>query len=194
MLNFSYRAICMACGAYMAMLVFVPTVYSQEPAAPQPKPKAEAPAAAASPSDVQPPAAKVEPKQPAEPQATAEPKPVAAPAQGAPAAAAPTPLPLFDYTRLAHPSVADQLELSDEQRSAVAQLVNQRANELASAPPQQRQQILAASDQKLAALLNDSQRAKLTTLASEQKLRFNFRFQKWADVLDWFAHRPVWRW
>ena len=26
-------------------------------------------------------------------------------------------------------------------------------------------------------------------MAETQKLRFNFRFQKWADVLDWFARQ-----
>ena len=38
-------------------------------------------------------------------------------------------------------------------------------------------------------MLNETQRAKLATLAVEQKLRFNFRDQKWADVLDWFARQ-----
>ena len=99
-------------------------------------------------------------------------------------------LPPFDFSRLAHPSVADQLELTDEQRAAVVQLINERAQALARAAPEKRAEILAGADQKLlAAPLNEGQRAKLIALAETLKLRFNFRFQKWADVLDWFARQ-----
>ena len=60
---------------------------------------------------------------------------------------------------------------------------------MAAATPDKRAEILASTDQKLAALLNEGQRAKLAALAETQKLRFNFRFQKWDDVLDWFARQ-----
>ena len=97
--------------------------------------------------------------------------------------------PVFDFARLAHPAVADQLELTSEQRAAVARLINERAEALAAAAADKRAEVLAAADEKLAALLNEGQRAKLATLATTQKLRFNFRGQKWDNVLDWFARQ-----
>ena len=93
----------------------------------------------------------------------------------------------FDYSRLAHPEIADQLELSDEQRASVARLLNERAEAIVGAADDQRAGVIKASDAQIAALLNDDQRAQLVTLTTTQKLRFNFRDQKWVDVLDWFA-------
>ena len=137
------------------------------------------------------PAAKPEPSSPADAAAKTEPAAPATPPAEQPKvpAAPPVVLPPFDYSRLAHPAVADQLELTTEQRAAAAQLINERAVALAAAPADKRAEVLAAADQKLAALLNEGQRAKLATMAETQKLRFNFRFQKWDDVLDWFARQ-----
>ena len=95
----------------------------------------------------------------------------------------------FNYARLRTPDVAGALELTDQQCAAVAELINGQAGELAKSPPDQREAVIAATDKKLAAVLNDQQRAKLSELAAVQKLRFNFRYQKWEDVLDWFARQ-----
>lgn len=112
-----------------------------------------------------------------------------APPAEQPKPAAPVVLPPFDFSRLAHPSVADQLELTDEQRASVVQLINARAQALVGATPEKRVEVLGQYDEQLIALLNEGQRAKLLTMATTQKLRFNFRSQKWADVLDWFARQ-----
>ncbi len=146
------------------MLATVQTVWAQEPADEQAPPTTEAAAAEG-----------------------AERQPAAEPATEMPAAEPPAVAAEFDYTRLAHPDVADQLQLSDEQRASLARLLNERAEAVAEAADDQREQIAKASDAQLAALLTVSQRAKLAELATTQKLRFNFRDQKWVDVLDWFA-------
>ncbi len=85
--------------------------------------------------------------------------------------------------------MADQLELSEEQRASTARLLNERAQAISEAAVDQRAAIEKASDDQIAALLNDVQRARLATLTAPQELRFNFRFQKWVDVLDWFAQQ-----
>ncbi len=197
MLSSSLRTVCLACGAYLIVLTSVPAIWGQDATPPVPEAKPEAAQTEPSPSDAKPEAAKVveEPKAAPEPQPAPAPEPAAPPPQAppvpaaAPVPAAPPELLPFDYTQLAHPNVGDQLELTDEQRAAAALLVNERATQLAGATPEQRKSVLDASDQKLAALLNEVQRAKLVTLAAEQKLRFSFRFQKWDDVLDWFARQ-----
>ncbi|MFO7901534.1 MAG: secretin N-terminal domain-containing protein, partial [Pirellulaceae bacterium] len=138
-----------------------------EDAQPEDAEDAEAePKAESSPSDAQP-----KPKPPAE-KKEAEPD-----------------LPDFNYASLAHPSIADQLELTDEQRAAVAKVVNQRATKLASAAPEERQEVLETADRQLAAILTPEQLEQLSALTVEHKLRFNFREQEWADVLDWFARQ-----
>jgi hypothetical protein len=45
------------------------------------------------------------------------------------------------------------------------------------------------SNRKLRAVLSEAQRAELAQLRIEPKLRFQFRFQRWADVLEWFAEQ-----
>ena len=53
--------------------------------------------------------------------------------------------------------------------------------------PADRPQVIAQSDKDLSAVLNDEQRVLFAKETAEPRLRFNFRFQRWADVLDWFA-------
>ncbi len=93
--------------------------------------------------------------------------------------------------RLTEPAVADKLKLSDEQRLQVADLDAQRAEALAKAPPEERAAVAGQFQEKLLGVLNDEQRQALDALATadvpEPKLRFNFRFQRWSDVLEWFA-------
>ena len=153
---------------------------AQDPASPSTPPPAEAAPATEAPPE---PAGQPPAETPvAAPQAVVE--PVAAPADEPP-----PPRLDVDYARLAHPDVADQLELSEEQRTSLARMLNERAHAVSVAESDQRTAVAKAIDEQIAALLNDAQRAKLATLTAPQELRFNFRFQKWADVLDWFAQQ-----
>ena len=95
----------------------------------------------------------------------------------------------FDFTRLGHPSVAEQLELSDPQRADVARLLTARATALATARDDQRQEVVANINRELAALLSDEQRQKLQQLSELVDLQFNFDGQKWSDVLQWVAEQ-----
>ena len=60
-----------------------------------------------------------------------------------------------DYTALAEPAFANRLALTDEQRAAVAQILDERVQKLVTAKPDERRQILSASNQKLKQLLTD---------------------------------------
>jgi type II secretory pathway component GspD/PulD (secretin) len=95
-----------------------------------------------------------------------------------------------NFSRLVDPALAEKLKLSDEQRIKIANLQTERTEALAKAAPDQRATVLADFEQKLLALLNDDQRAELSKPdAAEPKLRFSFRFQRWSDVLEWFAEQ-----
>ncbi len=121
-----------------------------------------------------------------------DPAPKAAPPKAAaPAKAAPkvTALKNVDYTVLAEPAIANRLALTDEQRAAVAANLDERLRKLVAAPAAERRQILADSNKKLDALLTNEQKATLAGVLTGGKLRFNFRQQKWPDVLDWFARQ-----
>ncbi|MEE2639101.1 MAG: secretin N-terminal domain-containing protein [Planctomycetota bacterium] len=93
----------------------------------------------------------------------------------------------LDYTRISQPTVASQLELSDEQRARVAGLLTERIEKLAAAPAAERGEIRQANNAALKALLSPSQLTRYQTILAGGKLRFNFRGEKWPDVLSWFA-------
>jgi type II secretory pathway component GspD/PulD (secretin) len=96
------------------------------------------------------------------------------------------------FARIVDPALAEKLKLSDEQRIQIANLQTERTEALAKAAPDQRATVLADFEQKLGALLNDDQKAELAKpgeAATEPKLRFSFRFQRWSDVLEWFAEQ-----
>jgi type II secretory pathway component GspD/PulD (secretin) len=95
----------------------------------------------------------------------------------------------IDFTALAEPSFANRLALTDEQRAAVARILDERVRALVAAKPGERPQVLSASNKKLEELLTDEQKATFAALVAGGKLRFNFRQQKWPDVLDWFARQ-----
>ena len=108
----------------------------------------------------------------------------------APADSAKAPAPLaFDYLRLAHPTVAEHLQLTDTQRSQITQLLTARATQLSQAPAGERPAIITAANQKLAALLTEPQRQRLSTLPAERALYFQFVEQTWPEVLTWFAEQ-----
>ena len=94
-----------------------------------------------------------------------------------------------DYTRLVEPAVAEELELTDPQRSQIVQLLQQRSEAQANPDQDQRDQRRAAIDEKLAAVLTPEQVQRFQTLPGQAKLRFNFREQSWLDVLTWFARQ-----
>ncbi|MBI3836464.1 MAG: hypothetical protein HY288_00845 [Planctomycetia bacterium] len=97
------------------------------------------------------------------------------------------------FARLSEPAVAEKLKLTDQQRSKIAALRIERTEALSQAAPADRAKVLDDFEQKLAALLSEEQRAGLVTapadVQADIKLRFNFRFQRWSDVLEWFAEQ-----
>ncbi len=84
-------------------------------------------------------------------------------------------------------SVARRLTLSEEQKAKIAAAVKERTDALAKTPAEQQPSIVQESNKKLAALLSKEQLGELVKALHEPRLRFNFRFQRWADVLQWFA-------
>jgi len=99
----------------------------------------------------------------------------------APGSAAP------DYGQLVSKPIAAALKLTAEQISAVAAVIKERDAALAAAKEPQKADLLLKANQRLAAVLNDDQRRLYRSLFSGRTLRFQFRFQKWADVLEWIA-------
>ncbi|MBL9124612.1 MAG: hypothetical protein JNG90_13335, partial [Planctomycetaceae bacterium] len=118
----------------------------------------------------------------------------AAPPREAPSAAlpaAPPSLRLASPTRLADPLVARKLELSKEQQAEIARLVAERDAALTASDEAGRPAVEARSDEQLLAVLDDDQRLRWQRLARDEvrRLKFSFRFQPWADVLEWFAEQ-----
>jgi type II secretory pathway component GspD/PulD (secretin) len=91
------------------------------------------------------------------------------------------------FGRLAEPKLAESLQLTDEQRTQIATLITQRAEALGKAAVADRPKILVDSESLLAAVLTDEQRVLFAKVTAEPRLRFNFRFQRWSDVLEWLA-------
>ncbi len=114
----------------------------------------------------------------------AQDKPKAEPAPNT-TTAAPTP----DFSRISDRKVAEELKLTDEQRAKVTAILKERDEAAAKAAEADRGKIRDEYAQKLAALLTDEQRSLLIKLKPEARLRFNFRFQRWVDVLQWFAEQ-----
>ncbi len=106
-----------------------------------------------------------------------------------PAAAQDTPaVPPGSWIRLADESVAEALSLTDEQKASVAALLQERETALASADSDPaRTTVLADYEAKLQQLLTDEQKEQFARLYDEPRITFNFRFQKWSDVLPWVA-------
>ena len=91
------------------------------------------------------------------------------------------------YTLLARPAYAERIKLTDAQKAQVAAILAERAELLAKTPEAQRPGVVAQIEQKLAGVLTDEQRAQWLQVPPEPLLRFNFRYQKWIDVLEWLA-------
>lgn len=92
------------------------------------------------------------------------------------------------YDRLTDESTAAALALSDEQKSSIATIVSERNEALAAAENDEAKAGITADAQtKLAAVLTEDQQQQFAALFQTPRIRFNFRFQKWADVLTWLA-------
>ena len=112
--------------------------------------------------------------------------PAAAAAPGA--QAAPAAAPAVDFARLADPGIAAALNLSVEQTGQMRQLLEQRQAALTAATDEAgRTTALQQSDAAFRSLLTEDQQRLFAALFSEKQLRFNFRAQKWPEVLDWVA-------
>jgi len=84
------------------------------------------------------------------------------------------------------------LTLSAEQKGRIAELLEERTTALAEATgatDEQRAAITEASDEKLAAVLSEVQLGDFLGKPVETRMQFSFRFQKWDDVLIWFAEQ-----
>ena len=116
-------------------------------------------------------------------------------AQTAPAAATsgaqatvPATAAALDFARLADPGIAAALNLSVEQAGQMRQLLEQRQATLTAATDEAgRATAVQQSDAAFRSLLTEDQQRLFAALFSEKQLRFNFRAQKWPEVLDWVA-------
>ena len=97
--------------------------------------------------------------------------------------------PELTYSRLADAKVAESLKLNDEQRAKVSALLTSRAEALSKADAAERPAVIAQNEKELSALLTEEQRTQFAKESTTVRLRFNFRFQKWADVLEWYARQ-----
>lgn len=93
-----------------------------------------------------------------------------------------------DLARLVHPDVADQLGLDDAQRAKIQSLLQQRLELVGQATPEKPAD-LSAIDKQIQETLTADQWKAFQAAPPEQKLRFQFREQSWADVLQWFARQ-----
>jgi len=95
----------------------------------------------------------------------------------------------FDFFRLAHPEIADLIELTDRQRSEISSLVSLAAEQSAAASPESREGVLDEFRTKIKGLVSAEQLKKLDLLPELRKIRFNFSNPSWEEVLRWFARQ-----
>ncbi len=115
--------------------------------------------------------------------------PQALPAQESPEAGKSDPPAGLKYEQLADPELSAKLKLTDEQRAKIDELLKQRSEALQKAEAADKPKIIETSDGQLRAVLTEEQRRQLAGAAAEPKLRFNFRYQRWAEVLQWLAEQ-----
>ncbi|MEZ6043008.1 MAG: secretin N-terminal domain-containing protein [Planctomycetaceae bacterium] len=93
-----------------------------------------------------------------------------------------------DYGRLKDVQTASNLKLTPEQQTAIAEALAKRDAALAEAADESaKAAIISAAEQELATLLTAEQKTAFEKLFGTPQLRFNFRSQKWATVLEWMA-------
>ena len=84
---------------------------------------------------------------------------------------------ITDYSALVEPSYADRLALTDEQRVAIAKVLDERFAAMATAAPDERPQVLLEWNNRLENLLTEEQKSVFVSLLGQSKLRFDFRLQ-----------------
>lgn len=89
--------------------------------------------------------------------------------------------------RLSASEVATALNLTDEQKASIASIIAARNAAVAAAADPAKAKILADADAQLIAVLAAEQKTKFDALYEEPRLKFNFRLQKWPEVLNWVA-------
>jgi type II secretory pathway component GspD/PulD (secretin) len=98
-----------------------------------------------------------------------------------------TTVPPVSFLDLQKPEVAAALNLTAEQKTQVEQIVAEKAAASANGDDASRLAAETAANDKLKTLLTEDQQRLFSTMFGGKKLRFNFRNQKWPDVLDWIA-------
>ncbi len=90
--------------------------------------------------------------------------------------------------RLKEPAIAAALKLTDAQKTQVTQILTARDEAVKNAGDAAAKQAAQKdANTKLAALLQPRQNQLFQSLFSGTRIRFNFKAQKWADVLDYIA-------
>ena len=96
----------------------------------------------------------------------------------------------MDVASLVHPSIAERLSLSDEQRVQIQQELQARATSLATAQsPSEQNTVRKQSRDKILSLLSEEQRTAFQATVAAQDLMFQFNETEWNVVLDWFARQ-----
>ena len=92
------------------------------------------------------------------------------------------------FERLADDATATALGLTDEQNAAVTRIISERDNALsANENEEAKTGIITQAESQLAAVLTEEQQTRFSALFDTPRIKFNFRFQKWSEVLPWLA-------
>ncbi|GEM_PF-1456151 len=93
------------------------------------------------------------------------------------------------FTRLAHPDIAKRIGLSDEQRAQVSAILAERAGALqgTAGDPKADMKAKLEYERKLSEVLTPQQLTDWPDKVVQRTIGFNFRYQLWTDVLEWFA-------
>jgi hypothetical protein len=94
-----------------------------------------------------------------------------------------------DLSRLAHPDVAERLGLSDQQMVEIQRLLQARTEALADTESETGRQTAAELSKQIEQLLTAEQAALFQESGPTTKLKFQFRDQKWSEVLEWFSRQ-----
>ncbi len=89
--------------------------------------------------------------------------------------------------RLTSSSVATALNLTEQQKTTITSIIAERDKATAEADDATKAKVRAETAAKLLAVLDDAQKKKYRELFEAPRLKFNFRLQKWPEVLNWIA-------
>ncbi|MFO1021234.1 MAG: hypothetical protein U0903_11125 [Planctomycetales bacterium] len=89
--------------------------------------------------------------------------------------------------RLNESAEATRLNLTPAQKEKLASLKATRNDALSKAAADKKPAVITDYETQASQVLTADQQKLLDNLPSEHQLRFNFRYTKWADVLEWFA-------